>query len=76
MHIEVQMKIISVTCDGPAANFSMFDRLGSNLMQASGRTYFEIDDDKFYRFIDPCHAITHYSITSDKSDGIKFRIRN
>lgn len=54
---EVGVKIISITCDGPAANFSMFDHLGCNLMHASDRTYLTINDDKIFCFIDPCHAV-------------------
>lgn len=54
---DVGVKIVSVTCDGPAANFSMFGHLGCNLMQDQINTYFEHDSDKIYAFIDPCHVI-------------------
>ncbi|CAG9796287.1 unnamed protein product [Diatraea saccharalis] len=55
---KVGVKIISITYDGPAANFSMFEHLRCDLMQADGRrTYFKFDYDKIYCFIDPCHAV-------------------
>ncbi|CAG4923136.1 unnamed protein product [Colias eurytheme] len=52
---EVGVNVISVTCDGPASNFSMYQHLGCNLMQ--NETFFYLEDHKIYAFIDPCHAL-------------------
>lgn len=54
---EIGVKISSITCDGPASNFSMFQHLGCNLLQNPNKTYFDFECNKIYVFIDPCHAL-------------------
>uniref|UniRef100_A0A2A4JJZ8 THAP-type domain-containing protein n=1 Tax=Heliothis virescens TaxID=7102 RepID=A0A2A4JJZ8_HELVI len=54
---EAGIKIVSITCDGPAANFCMFERLGCNLLEDQTNTSFMCNSDVIHCFIDPCHAI-------------------
>lgn len=52
---EVGVKVVSLTCDGPAANFSMFSALGCDFN--SGQVIFTYSNSIIHAFIDPCHAI-------------------
>lgn len=54
---DVGVKIVSITCDGPATNFSMFECLGINLIEDQNQTSFEHNGSRIHAFIDPCHAI-------------------
>lgn len=54
---EVGAKVVSITCDGPAANFSMFCSLGCDHMKGQNVTKFKRGENRIYIFIDPCHTI-------------------
>lgn len=53
----VGVKVVSITCDGPAPNFSMFESLGKNIMINPNSTSFQCSNSQIQAFIDPCHAI-------------------
>lgn len=52
---EVGIKVVSLTCDGPSANFSMFSALGCDFN--SNQVTFTYSNSIIHAFIDPCHAI-------------------
>ncbi|KAF9413687.1 hypothetical protein HW555_008133 [Spodoptera exigua] len=54
---EAGVKVVSVTCDGPAAKFSMFAALGCDLNKDQTKTVFSYGENNVHTFIDPCHAI-------------------
>lgn len=51
------VKVVSITCDGLAGNFSMFTSLGCNVLKDQTTTKFESHNSFIHAFIDPCHAI-------------------
>lgn len=51
------VKVVSVTYDGLAGNFSMLTSLGSNVLRDQTTTKFESHNSQIHIFIDPCHAI-------------------
>ena len=56
----IGVKVVSVTCDGPAAHFAMMRELGVSLDPDSMTTFFDNDDmisKKTYVFLDICHMI-------------------
>lgn len=54
---DVGVKVVSITCDGPVVNFSMFSSLGYNIIRNQDKTSFERGNTFIHAFIDPCHAI-------------------
>ncbi|KAH9636545.1 hypothetical protein HF086_014806 [Spodoptera exigua] len=54
---DVGVKVVSITCDGPAANFSMFTTFGCDILRQQNITSFESGNTRVHAFIDPCHAI-------------------
>lgn len=53
----VGIKVVSVTCDGPVANFCMFSHLGCDILKNQEKTSFERGNTLVHAFIDPCHAV-------------------
>lgn len=51
------INIVELICDGPAANFAMFQDLGCDLQKCQGKTWFAVVNQKVFAFIDPCHCI-------------------
>ncbi|CAH2087580.1 unnamed protein product [Euphydryas editha] len=51
------VKVVSITCDGLAGNFSMFSYLGCNILKDQGVTHFKSNNSVVHIFVDPCHAI-------------------
>lgn len=54
---EANVKIVSLTCDGPVSNFSMYSHLGSNLLKNQTIANFKFSQTNVQAFIDPCHCI-------------------
>lgn len=54
---DVGIKVVSITCDGPVANFSMFTSLGCDIVRNQDITSFESGNTRIHAFIDPCHVI-------------------
>lgn len=51
------VKVVSVTCDGLAGNFSMLTSLGCNVLKDQKTTNFKSPGSKIHVFLDPCHAL-------------------
>ena len=54
---DIGVKVVSITCDGPAANFSMFTSFGCDILRQQDVTSFESGNARVHAFVDPCHAI-------------------
>lgn len=54
---DVGVIIVSITYDGPAANFSMYKHLGCDILRSQNVTCFERGNTLIHAFIDPCHTI-------------------
>lgn len=56
----VGVRITSVTCDGPSANFTMATELGAevtNIHNLQPHFHHHVDGSKIYRIFDACHMI-------------------
>lgn len=49
--------VVTLTCDGPACNFSMLKYLGCDLIKDQSVTKFKCNDSVMFAFIDPCHVV-------------------
>ena len=57
---DIEVRVISVTCDGPSCQFKMFRELGAILKPPNMKPYFdslESKDHKVYALLDICHMI-------------------